>query len=122
MIDKLCDHILVLVGDGTVKDITGNYTSWRSNIQQKEIKQVKAKVERIKTDQPKTKLTFKEKMEFEAIEKRMPEIEEEKAVLEGQIAEGPSVDDLITMSEKLGKLTEELNEIELRWLELSEYT
>jgi len=121
MIDKLCDHILVLVGDGTVKDITGNYTSWRSKIQQKEVKQVKAKVERVKTDQPKTKLTFKEKMEFEAIEKRMPEIEEEKAELEGQIAEGPSVDDLITMSEKLGKLTEELNEIETRWLELSEY-
>lgn len=121
MIDKLCDHILVIVGDGTVKDITGNYSAWRSSMSAKEAKPAKAKVERVKTDQPKTKLTFKEKMEFDSIEKRMPEIEKEKAELEEKLNSGPAHDELMAMSEKLGKLIDELDEIESRWLELSEF-
>lgn len=121
MIDKLCDHILVLVGDGTVKDITGNYSAWRSSIPGKEAKPAKVKAERVKAVQDKKKLNFKEKMEFDEIEKRMPQIEKEKAELEEKLNLGPAHDELMALSEKLGKLINELDEIELRWLELSEF-
>lgn len=128
--DKLVDHMLVLHGNGEVNDILGNYTDWRE--QQKLAKSQKNaqpsknkesnKPKREKEEKAKIKLTFKEKFEFDTLEKEIPKLEAKKIELEGVLASG--IDDhekLMSVSAELGALINELDEKGMRWLELSEF-
>ena len=70
----------------------------------------------------KQKLSFKEKFEFEALEKDIPALETEKTELNEKINSGNApYEELTKMIERIGVVSKLLEEKELRWLALSEY-
>jgi len=128
--DKVVDHLLVFKGEGEVQDFPGNYTQYRQwqSLQPKESakedKEVKETRE-IKTEKPssesKRKMTYKEKREFEQLEKDIAALEEEQRRLEEALCSGTlTVEELTEKSRRLLALKEELDEKSMRWLELSE--
>jgi ATP-binding cassette subfamily F protein uup len=125
-LDKLVDHVFVLDGHGNVKDIIGSYSKFRQTMddmerQQKQKESIE-KVEITKEEKPKEKikLSFKEKFEFDKLEKEIPQLEAEKKRLEAILNSGISDHaELLKVSEDLGKIVGELDEKTLRWLELS---
>jgi ATP-binding cassette subfamily F protein uup len=128
--DKVVDHLLVFKGEGEIKDFPGNYTQYRqwSQLQPndpKESKEVKVEKE-TKTasdinNQQKRKLTYKEKREFEQLEKEIADLEAEQQALEEALCSGTlSVEELTEKSKRLPLLKDELDEKSMRWLELSE--
>jgi len=122
-LDKLVDHLFVLE-HGEVKDILGSYIDFRELLKaEKTVVDEKPKAERIKSPEAKTKLTFKEKFELEALEKEIPVLEEKKRTLEEQLSAAASDHEaLLRASDELGKVVEELDTKSFRWLELSEKT
>ena len=124
--DKVVDHLLVFKGDGVVKDFPGNYTQFReySQLQSKEAAEETKTKEAPKKDyrhETKRKMTFKEKREFEQLEKDIEALEKEQATIEQDLCSGGlSVDELTEKSKRLPILKEELDEKGMRWLELSE--
>lgn len=124
--DKVVDHLLVFKGEGVVKDFPGNYTQYRqfSQLQSKENTEKAKTKEAPKKDyrhETKRKMTFKEKREFEQLEKDIEALEKEQAAIEQDLCSGGlSVDELTEKSKRLPILKEELDEKGMRWLELSE--
>ena len=128
--DKVVDHLLVFKGEGEIKDFPGNYTQYRqwSQLQPnepKESKEVKDEKETKTTsdinNQQKRKLTYKEKREFEQLEKEITDLEAEQQALEEALCSGTlSVEELTEKSKRLPLLKDELDEKSMRWLELSE--
>lgn len=127
--DKVVDHLFVFKGEGDIKDFPGNYTqfrAWEALQEEEEKAQPKAKVELAKkentyTSERKRKLTFKEKQEMEALEADIAKLEAEKSEIETALSSGTlSVEEITAHSRRLPLLTEELEEKEMRWLELSE--
>ena len=131
--DKVVDHLLVFRGNADLKDFPGNYTQYRDwkEVQDQLEKEAEAarqpkqipapeKNNRLQAEQKK-KLTFKERKEFEALEAEIPQLEAEKAELEMAMSSGTlSNDELMTKSERIAKIIEEIDEKTMRWLELSE--
>lgn len=123
-LDKLCDHLFIFKGEGKIKDFVGNYSDYR---EMQELKQAMAKKER-KAEKPVEKLkkstvkiTWKEQKEFEKLEEEIPILEEAKQKLLSDLNSGTlSPDELNETSKKYQDLSDELDEKELRWLELSE--
>ena len=128
--DKVVDHLLVFKGEGEIKDFPGNYTQYRqwSQLQPndpKESKEEKVEKETKTTsdinNQQKRKLTYKEKREFEQLEKEIADLEAEQQALEEALCSGTlSVEELTEKSKRLPLLKDELDEKSMRWLELSE--
>lgn len=123
--DKVVDHLLVFKGNGVVKDFPGNYTQYRewSSLKSKDeaVGTRKERTEREKRHSDKRRMTYKERMEFNALEKEIAALEAEKKQLEEQLCSGTlSVEELTDKSKRLPALNEELDEKEMRWLELSE--
>ncbi len=125
--DKIVDHLLVFKGQGEVKDFPGNYTQYREWQALKDGKSEKAaRVSREKSAKPvrhddRRRMTFKEKQEFERLEREIGQLEEERRQLEEALCSGTlSVADLTEKSKRLPVLQEELDEKSMRWLELSE--
>lgn len=127
--DKVVDHLLVFQGNGIIKDFPGNYTQYR------EWKALKPKegADKSKTpNEPKKskkdyhhdtrrRLSFKEKSELEQLSKDITVLEDEQKLLETELCSGKlSVDELTEKSKRLPQLKEELDEKEMRWLELSD--
>lgn len=130
--DRLVEHCFVFEGAGEIRDFPGNYTQyreWRNQHEQQQKAEAKKQVEPTKESTPeptkteaKRKLTFNEKREFEQLEKDIATLEQEKESLNKQLNSGDlSADALLEASNKIGKVIEQLDEKELRWLELSEY-
>lgn len=131
--DKVVDHLLVFRGQADIKDFPGNYTQyreWKDYQDQLEKEQEAAKQAKVapepekprRQEQPKKKLTFKEKKEFEALDAEIPQLEAEKAEIEAALSSGTlSTDELLAKSDRITKLIEEIDEKTLRWLELSEF-
>lgn len=131
--DKVVDHLLVFRGNGLVKDFPGNYTQFRESekLQQREENaREKSALESSQTTssakprlmEKKRKLTFKERQEFEQLEKDIEALEKEKSDIETALSSGAiSVEDITTMSKRLPLLNDELDEKSMRWLELSEF-
>ena len=131
--DKMVDHLFVFEGEGVIKDIVGNYTDFRKKqIQDKRdeknaISQVKIeKVVEEKTklkEELKRKLNFKEKAEFESLEKNLEKLELDKATILAKISsEGVSNQDVYELGVKLGEIVSEIEEKTNRWIELSEFS
>ena len=126
--DKVVDHLLVFKGQGEIKDFPGNYTQYREWLTlmpraQKEAKEEKTPPKRREESSSgaRRRMSFKEKREFEQLEKDIEQLEAEKKQIEEALSSGTlSVDDITTMSKRLPLLTDELDEKSMRWLELSE--
>ena len=125
--DRVVDHLLVFKGDGEIKDFPGNYSQYRewSSLQSKEVeKTAEAKPKKTAAsyrNDTRRKMSFKEKREFEQLEKEIAALEAERKEIEEQLCSGTlSVDELTEKSRRLPVLKEELEEKEMRWLELSE--
>ena len=126
--DKVVDHLLVFKGNGDIKDFPGNYTQYRQwmALQPKDAVEVKPakepkEVKERPQNQTKRKFTYKEKMEFERLEKEIAALEEEQQQIEEALCCGAlSVEELTEKSKRLPLLKDELDEKSMRWLELSE--
>lgn len=128
--DKVVDHLLVFHGNAKIQNYPGNYTQYREwkaeeDKRQSEVaKIVKTESEPAdsrKKEEVKTKLTFKEKREFESLEKEIEELEEEKKLLSEEISSGKlNTDELLSKSNRLTELLNLIDEKTMRWLELSE--
>ena len=130
--DKVVDHLLVFKGEGEIQDFPGNYTQFRDfqkmkskeEEQQKPTKNSSPTANESKKDyrnNTKRKMSFKEKREYEQLSDKIAQLEEEKQQLEEELCSGNlSVDQLTEKSKRLPILKDELDELELRWLELAE--
>lgn len=125
--DKLVDHLFVFEGDGIIKDFPGNYTQYRieegqrSTVNSQRLTNDKADPV---NDQPLTtnrKLSYKEKREFELLEKEISELEKEKNNLTIKLSSNLSYEEITSVSERLLMINSMLEEKEMRWLKLSEY-
>ena len=129
--DRLVDHLFVFEGDGVVRDFPGNYSQYRIEERTREKTKespVPETVASVASDQvtvaapAKRKLSFKEKREFEQLEKDMPALEAEKtAVTERMALPGLAYDEIQKLSVRITEITTALEEKEMRWLELSEF-
>ncbi|MGE5107578.1 MAG: ABC-F family ATP-binding cassette domain-containing protein, partial [Sphingobacteriales bacterium] len=133
--DRLVDHLFVFEGDGEVKDFPGNYSQYR--IQQKiEEEENKLAVSSmplrenssiVNNQQPaaiiKKRFSYKEKREFELLEKEIAELNKEKVLITEKLNNGKTpFDELQQLSHRIGEITQLIDAKELRWLELSEMT
>ena len=130
--DKVVDHLLVFKGEGEIQDFPGNYTQFRDfqkmkskeEEQQKPTKNSSPTANEQKKDyrnNTKRRMSFKEKREYEQLSDKIAQLEEEKQQLEEELCSGNlSVDELTEKSKRLPILKDELDELELRWLELAE--
>ena len=148
--DRMVDHLFAFEGDGVIRDFPGNYSQYREAVE-KELaggrresgvgsresavgsgQWAEKKPTEVRTEQPavpgartavaeKRKLSFKEKSEFEQIEKEMPQLQEEKKMLEEKMnSGGMSYDELQKAAERISIIVQLQDEKEMRWLELSE--
>ena len=125
--DKVVDHLLVFKGNGKVKDFPGNYTQYRAwnSLQSKEETPAAApkpqEQKAVYRNDTKRKKTYKEKCEFERLDKEIAILEEERKKIENALCSGNlSVEELTAKSKRLPELQRELDEKSMRWLELSE--
>ena len=126
--DKVVDHLLVFKGQGEIKDFPGNYTQYREwqALQPKDLSSAGQKPAKVSADtrserETKRKMSFKEKREFEQLEKDIATLEDEKKQIEDALSSGTlSVEEITQMSKRLPLLNDELDEKSMRWLELSE--
>lgn len=124
--DKVVDHLLVFKGQGDIRNFPGNYSNYREwKLAKAEHDKEAAKPKEEKTQKvrmnDKRKLTYKEKQEFEQLEKDIAGLEAEKKGIEEALCSGTlSVEELTEKSKRLPELENELDEKTMRWLELSE--
>ena len=129
--DRMVDHLFAFEGNGVIKDFPGNYTQYREALAAAgftghvvEVKATEDKIQKTEIQQPSTdkkKLSFKEKHEFENIEKEMPQLQKEKTLLEEKMNTGTlPYDELQKAAARVSEIINLLDEKEMRWLELSE--
>lgn len=124
--DKVVDHLLVFKEQGDIRDFPGNYSDYRdwklakAEHEKEAAKPKEEKTQRVRLND-KRRMTFKERKEFEQLEKEIAALEEEKKQIEEALCSGTlSVDELTEKSKRLPLLNDELDEKTMRWLELSE--
>ena len=130
--DKMVDHVFVFEGQGAIKDIIGNYTEYRkqiaqdgkrdkkNNVEPEKIETVK--VTQISNNAEKKKLSFKEKEEFNQLEKDLEKIEAEKEKLTVILSDGNSSNDAVMEAGmKLSEIVAEIETTTDRWMELAEF-
>ena len=139
--DRLVDHLFVFEGDGEIRDFPGNYSLYREWIKANEkkgdkwnelikIKSSGASTDAIKSGTinsssdkknsgAKRNPTFNEKREFEILDKAIKALEAEKKKIEENLG-SMAFQDIQAASVRIGELSKELEEKELKWLELSE--
>lgn len=129
-VDKVAQHLFVLDGKGSVKDFPGDYTEYIAWNKKQDREQQKLKAEMAAEVEAKTakpvkerqrRLTYNEKKELEALDKELPRLNERKAEIEALMSGGTTDMAKITeLSAEYGELNEKIDEMEMRWLELSE--
>ncbi|KAA6302409.1 MAG: Energy-dependent translational throttle protein EttA [Candidatus Ordinivivax streblomastigis] len=133
--DKVVDHLLVFKGQGEIKDFPGDYTQYRATkasqdeavrrksqlTSQSKATNADGRKQDFAPNTPSVKLTFNEKRELEALDKAIPALEAEKAQVEEELSSGNlSNTALLEKSQRISQIINELDEKEMRWLELSE--
>ncbi|MBU3744496.1 MAG: ABC-F family ATP-binding cassette domain-containing protein [Sediminibacterium sp.] len=136
--DRLVDHLLVFEGDGEIRDFPGNYTQYRLWLKDNEKKDKKweelaeqkssgLSVDTIVKDNTapaevaKRKMSFKEKREWEQLEKELEKLALDKERITIEMSGGQcSFDELQQLSAQLQSIQQTTDSLELRWLELSE--
>ena len=139
--DKVVDHLLVFHGEGRIQDFPGNYTQYRDYAKAKEQAERQDKEQSRKASDSKTKpaaphsssttderrssrkMSYKEKREYEQLEKDIEALEAEQKAIEEALCSGNlSIEELTEKSKRLPQLKDELDDKSMRWLELSELT
>lgn len=127
--DRCVDHTFVFMGDGVIKDFPGNYSEYRAwkEAHEKEEATVQKQKAELKPAKPRNnnrdnsqKLTFKEKREFEELTESIERLTKEKEELFNLFNSGEQIDDVATKASRFEEVKDLLDEMELRWLELSE--
>lgn len=134
--DRLVDHLFAFEGNGEIKDFPGNYSQYRmwKQLQENKLQARKSNGQWARRDEkqkihagqsmgtvPPKKLSFKEKNEFESLEKEIPALEKEKKVLEAKMNNGTmDFQKLQDAAERINEIMVLLDKKEMRWLELSE--
>ena len=128
--DKVVSHLFTFEGNGVVRDFPGSYTLYRTKREEEERQKAEASALRKVALQPTEarrsqnrpiKLTFAERRELEEITARIPQLDEEKTVLESQLSTGTLAHEaLMKASKRIGELIEEMDLLTLRQLELEE--
>jgi ATP-binding cassette subfamily F protein uup len=129
--DKVVDHIFEYKGDGVIKDFPGNYTQLRDKqeAEEQQVSTVRAAINRepdiihLNSAQKEKKpgLTYKEKLEFDALAAEIDMLGNEKSLIETEISTGNlNAEDLYIHSRRHGEIMKILDDKEMRWLELSE--
>jgi ATP-binding cassette subfamily F protein uup len=126
--DKLVDHLFIFEGEGNIRDFPGNYTQYR--IWQKEQEQLAQEPKQVatisapvatKTKEEKRKLSFKEKREFEILEKEIADLTREKQTITEKLGDSATpFEELQRLSQRIGEVNALIDKKELRWLELSD--
>jgi ATP-binding cassette subfamily F protein uup len=129
-LDKLATHLFIFEGEGKIRDFNGNYTEYRLDEEEKRLFEKTAKeapkpVPKIEaTASPadkKKKLSYKELQEFQGLETEIAALEEKKEILIEKLSSGEgSVAEITDWSKQIQKISDELEEKGMRWLELSE--
>ncbi|MGN6491694.1 MAG: ABC-F family ATP-binding cassette domain-containing protein [Agriterribacter sp.] len=131
--DRLTDHLFVFEGNGNIRDFPGNYTQyriWKKEQEEKKEAETQKVQSASKTVTPATltppvekkKASYKEKREFEILQKEIADLEKEKQEIHAQLeAASLPYDQLQKLSSRIGDITALLDEKEMRWLELSEF-
>jgi len=132
-LDKIVEHTFYFEGEGKIKDVLGNYTAYRKYLKQNESDQKKAnKIAKDKTEanQPKVveapkekkKLSYKEKLEFETLEKEIETLGKENTEIAEKLNTGiTDTEKIKTLSMRMSEIANLLETKENRWLELSEF-
>ena len=127
--DRCVEHTFVFMGDGVIKDFPGNYSEYRAwkEAHEKEEATVQKQKAESKLAKPRSnnrdksqKLTFKEKREFEELTESIERLTKEKEELFNLFNSGEQIDDVATKASRFEEVKDLLDEMELRWLELSE--
>jgi ATP-binding cassette subfamily F protein uup len=123
--DRLVDHLLVLEGDGVIRDFPGNYSQYRDSLKEQETGEITpkepAKPAAAPTPSSRRQLTYKEKREFEGLEQEIARLSLEKREVTEKLNSGAvPFDQLQQLSIRIGEISQLLDDKELRWLELSE--
>lgn len=130
--DRLTDHLFVFEGEGKIRDFPGNYSDYRikkseeeatAKLREKSLAKPKAKTpSAAEPKKEKTKLTYAERLEMEALEKELEALEIRKkeiaAAFESATTDAEKLEEL---SREMNAISEKLEEKEMRWLELSEF-
>ncbi|HJS55029.1 MAG TPA: ABC-F family ATP-binding cassette domain-containing protein [Chitinophagaceae bacterium] len=127
--DRLVNHLFIFEGNGVIKDFPGNYSRYRESIDTnsrtgKELNEGKVfPADRAAlTGDKKRQLSYREKREFETLEKEITELTKEKESVTHRLNSGDaSFGELRELSNRIGEVSKLLDEKELRWLELSEF-
>lgn len=129
--DRLVDHLFVFEGDGVIRDFPGNYSQYRAEEKQPaeeklpgqgfERKDMPTGEMEISAAARKKQLSYKEKREFESLEKEIASLSAEKERITQQLNSGATAfEELQQLSLRIGEVSRMLDEKEMRWLELSE--
>ena len=127
-LDRLVDHILIFQSDGTIKDFVGSYSQYRESGSRRSKAAVGGDGPKADISQERTrdrgngarKLTYKERRELEELEKEMESLTAEKAGLEAKLSGGlTDVAELQAASSRFSEVSDKLDSLETRWLELS---
>ena len=129
--DKLVDHIFVFEGEGKIRDFNGIYSEYRLDLDDR--KKLKKQIEKgivedpnakkeetLKAEEPKVKLSFNEKKEFEGLEGQIFLLEEKKTEIEAKLAEGGDNQAIMELSNELSEVLAALSTKEARWLALAD--
>ncbi|MBO4994856.1 MAG: ABC-F family ATP-binding cassette domain-containing protein [Muribaculaceae bacterium] len=126
-LDNIVDHLFVFQGNGVIKDFPGNYSDYRSWLDEYE-KSLRENAATATDNTSKTrsrqnrkeKMSYKEKLEFEALTEELDKLNEEKDALEKVFATVCDPDEILKASQRFEDIKQLLDEKEMRWLELSE--
>ncbi|MGQ0739193.1 MAG: ABC-F family ATP-binding cassette domain-containing protein [Bacteroidota bacterium] len=133
--DRLVDHLFVFEGNGVIRDFPGNYSQYREEEMRPEVRSLSARTSSEKPEEtsssgvtsnqkPATRkqCSYKEKREFEMLEKEIADLTKEKETVTQKLNSGSTpFEELQQLSLRIGEVTRLLDEKELRWLELSEW-
>jgi len=132
--DRIVDHVLAFEGDGKIKDFVGNFSEYRENRKMEEgrwksdhlnqkienFKEAEAKLPASSSQLPARKLSFKEQRELESLEKEMPELEKKRNDILEKLNNEADYEKISVLSKDLETISEKLEEMEMRWLELQD--
>src|SRR5699024_9227147 len=125
--DRLIDHLFVFQGDGQIRDFPGTYSQYRIEAQAEDKRKAKEKMQskpasdkqkKVKTQK---KISYNEQREIKKIEQKLPKLEARKKELTQKLS-NPDLpyEELQEASQQVGQVSGELEELEMRWLELEE--